>query len=287
MAEEQVAVSEQPAAPSVLNAPADTAEPGNWRDQLPDDLKEHQALSNISDVGTLAKTMIHAQSMVGAEKLAVPGKWATDDDWKDVYDKLGRPDDATGYEFDFGEATPDEEFVSSFRDIAHSAGLNDRQAQKLGGWYMEAAGKVAPLSEEDQTARLELARTETRASLQKEYGNAFNERMERGDRLLEEYAAADLLDLKTEDGLPLVNHPAFVKTVIDVAHYITESISEDKLVGKKDSNALTPGAADKQIQHLMRPDSPYWDASHPSHASTVQEVLALQEQKWPEEPAAE
>ena len=128
MAEEQVAdVSQGEVAPSVLIDDTDTTSPAtDWKDQLPDDLKGHQALENISDVGVLAKTMIHAQSMVGAEKIAVPGKWATDDDWDQVWNKLGRPEDATGYELDLGEgAEPDAEFIDSFRQAAHGAGLRE------------------------------------------------------------------------------------------------------------------------------------------------------------------
>ena len=284
MSEEQVAdVSVEPeVAPSVLNASTESIDaetPSDWRSALPEDLRDHQALQNISDVGTLAKTMIHAQSMVGAEKIAVPGKWATDEDWDQVYTKLGRPDDATGYEFDTGEVEMDQEFVGAFRDAAHKAGLSGRQAQALATWYTSMAGEHGP---EAQQVNIEANKAEVEAELRNEYGNAFDDRLAIGDNLIDEFGAEGLAELRLESGIPLVNHPAFIRTMINAAHYIQENVAEDKMIGDKGSNAMTPAEADQQIQHLMREDSPYWDNRHPMHHATVQEVLKLHEQKYPE-----
>ena len=282
MADEQVADVSQEVAPSVIMN-ADTTETtatDSWRDQLPDDLRDHQSLQNISDVGTLAKTMIHAQSMVGAEKIPIPGKWATDEDWDQVYGKLGRPDDATGFQLDFGEAEINEEFVNGFSDVAHKAGLSDRQAKALAGWYMEQMPEA--IDPEVATQNVEASKLEAEADLRKEYGNAFDDRIRLGDNLISEFGVEGLMELKLADGTPLINNPAFIKTVINAAHYIQESVSEDKLIGDKGSDAITPAEADQKLQELMRQDGPYWDQRHPQHDSFVQQVLEAHEQKHPE-----
>ena len=49
-------------------------------------------------MGALAKSYVNAQSMIGADKVAIPGKHATDEDWGEVYRRLGRPDTPEGYE---------------------------------------------------------------------------------------------------------------------------------------------------------------------------------------------
>ncbi len=285
MADEQVAdVSAEPeVAPSGVLSATDNAvaDSGNWRDSLPDDIKDHQSLQNIADVGALAKTMIHAQSMVGAEKIPVPGKWATDDDWEQVYSKLGRPEAADGYELDLGEGEVDEEFVGAFRDAAHKAGLTPRQAQQLAGWYngMSAEGLAGA---EAGKVDIEAAKAQATADLRQEYGKAYDERLTLGNNLIGEFGEEGLLDLRLEDGTPLINNAAFVKTIINAAHYINSSISEDKLVGDRGS-AMTPAEADEKIQELMREDGPYWDGKHPMHESYVQQVLKLNEEKYPEE----
>jgi hypothetical protein len=285
VAEEQVAdVSQEEVAPSAtILADTETLTDGDWRDQLPDDLRDHQSLQNITDVGALAKTMIHAQSMVGAEKIPVPGKWASDDDWNQVYQKLGRPDEADGYEFDFGDQPLDDDFVNNFRSTAHDAGLSARQAQKLVAWYTDIAREHGGGSEEEIQHAVEAAKTAAETELKKEYGNALKDRLEMGDNLLNEFGAEGIMELTLADGTPLVNNPAFIKTVVAAAHWINESVSEDKLIGDKGSTAMTPAEADQKIAELMRPDGPYWDARHPQHQSYVDQVLEMQKQKHPEE----
>ena len=41
--------------------------------------------------------------MVGGDKIPVPNKFATEDDWKAVYEKLGRPETPDGYKYELGE----------------------------------------------------------------------------------------------------------------------------------------------------------------------------------------
>ena len=82
MAEEQVA--EAPA--EVGQAPSETTavQETSWKDSLPEEIRGHKSLETIKDVGSLAKGFVHAESMIGSDKIAVPGKWATDDDWSAV-----------------------------------------------------------------------------------------------------------------------------------------------------------------------------------------------------------
>ena len=89
MAEEQVAEVAETAV-----APSEQAVVTDWKQELPDDLRDHPSIANMQDVTSLAKSMVHAQSLVGADKIAVPGKWADEQDWNQVYDKLGSPGSA-------------------------------------------------------------------------------------------------------------------------------------------------------------------------------------------------
>ena len=45
----------------------------------------------------LAKSYINATQMIGKDKVAVPNKNSTEDQWNEVYDKLGRPESADKY----------------------------------------------------------------------------------------------------------------------------------------------------------------------------------------------
>ena len=54
----------------------------DWKASLSDDLKADKSLENIKDIESLAKSYVHAQKMVGGDKIPVPNKFATEDDSK-------------------------------------------------------------------------------------------------------------------------------------------------------------------------------------------------------------
>ena len=274
LADEQVATSAEPVASS------DNVGADDWKASLPDDLRSHPSIENMPDVASLAKSMVHAQSMVGADKIAVPGKWADADDWSQVYDKLGRPAKADEYGLTFdmpdGEQ-PDENLTGWFAETAHKIGLNPSQAQELANSYMEMTGTMA-----QPGVDAEAAKAEATAELRKEYGQAFDDRIGKGNNFIGEFGTEGLTELRLEDGTALMNHPAFIRTIVNAAQYIHESVSEDKMVGEKESNAITPAEASKQLEEVTRPDSPYWDSRHPQHDTYVQRALAINEMIHPE-----
>ena len=278
LADEQVATSAEPAASS------DVAVADDWKASLPDDLRSHPSIENMADVASLAKSMVHAQSMVGADKIAVPGKWADADDWSQVYDKLGRPAKAEEYGLKFempdGEQ-PDENLTGWFAETAHKIGLNTTQAQELANSYMEMTGTMA-----QPGVDAEAAKAEATAELRKEYGKAFDDRIGKGNNFIGEFATEGLAELRLEDGTALMNHPAFIRTIVNAAQFIHESVSEDKMVGEKENNAITPAEASKQLEEVMRPDSPYWDSRQPQHSTYVQRALSINEMIHPEEDGA-
>ncbi len=280
MAEEQVA-----------DAPVETGEAPSdavvtWRDDLPEDIRGHQSLETFTDVGALAKSYVHAQSMIGADKVPVPGKWADENDWNEVYDRLGRPKESAGYELDFSEVPEgtgvNDDFVAWFRDAAHGVGLNNNQAQQLSQAYVEFAANMM----DGSTVDVEGAKVQTVTELKKEFGNAYEERLGRGNNFLTEFGEDGLTDLVLEGGIPLRDHPSFVKTLINAASWIHDNVSEDKVIGDRDSNAMTPAEAQSEINELQRPDSPYWDRSHPQHSDYVQKVQRLMQEIFPDEESA-
>ena len=68
----------------------------NWRDTLPEELKNDPTLQNINDVESLAKTAVHQQKMIG-NRIPMP---KNDEEKAELYSKLGRPDEPKNYEVD-------------------------------------------------------------------------------------------------------------------------------------------------------------------------------------------
>jgi hypothetical protein len=273
----------------VAEAPVETgqAPSEDWKASLPEDIRDNQLIHNANSIESLAKTAIHAQSMIGADKLAIPGKWANDDDWSNVYSKLGRPENADGYKLELKEgAKVDKDIDAWYRGLAHKAGLNDRQANTIFQEYMSKEAELkaanAPPSPED----VEIIKGEAELALKKEWGKAYDSKMKEARNVLSEFAPKDFDQLVTQEGLPLGNDPVFIKTLANIGSYITGKLGEDKMIGGKEAQQYTPADAEKEIAALRgdpRDGGPYWDKKHPDHMRTVQQVQELMEYMHPEE----
>ena len=67
MSEDQVTAVDQQSQPSESTATEAPAAEASWRDSLPEELKTNASLEKFSDVSTLAKSYINAESMIGKD----------------------------------------------------------------------------------------------------------------------------------------------------------------------------------------------------------------------------
>ena len=261
MSDEQVAVAVEATTPSGSE---------DWRSVLPPEISADPSLQHIGSVEAMAKSYINAQKMVGAEKLAIPGNWATDEDWALVYNKLGRPSEAADY--DLGETEGD--FADWFRETAHSSGLSARQAQQIASAYQEFAGAFTEASEQQREAH----RAEIETELRQEFGRDFDNKMERANELLKEFDAPDLTEIQLSDGSLLGDNPELVRFMVRLSDYIAEQVSEDGLAGRDSRPGVSDTDLEARIRELTAKSSPYWEKHHPDHDRMVGEVLRLREQ---------
>ena len=267
---QEVAAKEQ--APT-LSGDTETPKTNNdWKASLSDEIRNEKSLENISDIESLAKSFVHAQKLVGADKIPVPNKFATEDDWNKVYEKLGRPKDATGYKFNLPEdKTVDETALKSFADQAHKLGLLPGQADGVVKFYNDMIG--AELSNANSIAVA--AREKATSELKTEWGQAYNQKLDAANRVVADVFPPGFMSMNMEDGTKLGDNPAIIKAFAMLA----EKMGEDKIVQGDGPIMQTPKQIDKEINSLTAPGSAYWDKNHPAHKDAVAEVLALREQK--------
>lgn len=265
MSEEQVAeVPEEGVAQSV--------ETGDWRESIPEEIRSHRSLESIRDIGALAKSYVNAQSMIGADKVVIPGPNANDDVWNEFYAKTGRPEDASGYTFESGEGDMPE-MVDWFRSTAHELGLNDRQAGELFARYNEFASGINSEGVVDRDAFV----AQTEAALREEYGEAFGDRLENGRAIVETFGNPDIMEAQLADGTFLGDNPEFIKMVAEIGDFISSRLGEDQLEGMKETNTVTPDDARQELEHYMRNPGPYWDSKDSHHDHYVEQVARLNE----------
>jgi hypothetical protein len=271
MSEDQVTAVEeqsQPSEPTATIEPTTTNEV-SWRDSLPDELKSNASLEKFSDVSTLAKSYINAESMIGKDKMVIPGANTTEDEWNDIYDKLGRPSDPNAYELtaEVGEGEQiDEQLMSSFKETAHKHGLSPAQAQGLLDYY----NSISNQSLVDLDNNAVLAQEQSQRELREEWGRSYDDNLNKASTVGKQFFGEDVFGLQLSDGSKLGDNPALIKGLSKMASIV----SEDVFAGDKDS-AASSANMQQQINDLTAPNSPYWNKMDPQHDATVQKVLAL------------
>ena len=269
---QEVAATEQ--APALSGDPLNNTPETNtdWKASLSDELRAEKSLENIKDVSSLAKSFIHAQKLVGADKIPVPNKHATKQDWDAVYKKLGRPETPDGYKFNLPEdQSVNQDALKVFADHAHKLGLLPNQAEGMVKFYNQM--RAEELAAADSTA--EAARQKATSELQTEWGQAYKQKLTAANNVVAEVFPKGFMSMNLEDGTKIGDHPAVIKAFAALA----EKMGEDKIVQADGPNYLTPKQIDKEIATLQQPGSAYWDKNHPNHAAAVDEVKALFEQK--------
>ena len=81
----------QPTATPTPVAKADTPAPQtSWKDSISEEYRVDPNIEKFTEIDALAKSYINATKMIGQDKIAIPNNNSTDDQWSEVYAKLGR-----------------------------------------------------------------------------------------------------------------------------------------------------------------------------------------------------
>ncbi len=259
----------------------------NWRDNLPEDLRDHKSLQHYGSVNDLAKSHVHAQQMIGKDKIVMPGQSATDEEWREVYSKLGMPATSSEYNFDksagLGEGMEvDENLLGWFSDTAHQVGLNNNQMQKMVELWNQNTSDLSNLSQEGARQSQEQSALE----LRKEWGNAFDDNLKLSKTVLNQFFSGkdsnEFLDQQLTDGSRIGDSPDFIRMMSSIGSFIRERIGEDSIKGLEGTTASNPKQLEDELASLMDLNGPYGDKKHPEHESYVRKVSELHEQLYPE-----
>jgi len=251
--------------------------PENWKEGLPEEFRADPSLASIKDIPNLTKAFINAQKLIGKDKIPVPDQHATEEDWQNIFDKLGRPKELKDYQVKLDkEAGLEDSFLDSFKEQAHKAGILPKQAEKLLNWYgLTAKGAAESLKAkhtEKQTAEI--------AELKKEWGNGFEQQIKIAELAIRDFGGDELIKHLKESGL---NNDS---RLIKVFAKIGAELREDKLPGgtSREGGGMTPEQAKERIESIKSDrQHPYYLKDHPNHQAAVAEMSKLWEQRYPAE----
>ena len=242
----------------------------NFKDLIPENFREEKSLENFNNMEDFVKSYLHAQKLVGADKIPVPNKHATEEDWNEVFKRLGAPSDPNDYKYDFKDQEMDQGQVQEFNKTAHRLGLLPKQAEGLIKFYNEMNVNNAA-SQEEAAAQ---AQMNVEAELKKEFGPQFNKRLDQAKRLAVNSLGQDFLEnTYLKDGSRLGDNLNVIKAFSDLA----DKLSEDPIIQGDGTSYMTAKDIEKEITELTQEGSAYWDKNHINHQKAVDEVLKLRE----------
>ena len=263
-----VAKSDTPVSPTTETQPVAKT----WKEAISEEFRNDPNIEKFTEIDALAKSYINATQMIGKDKVAVPNKNSTDDQWNEVYDKLGRPESADKYSLNAkSEVVPiDDNAIKQFAENAHQLGLNNKQAQGILEFYknnMEGMAKQAKVD-------TETAQAQSTQQLRQEWGREFDTNIKKAGALAKANMNPEILDMQLKDGMRLGDHPEIIKGFAKIAGMM----SEDKIVSTESENVSSNTDVETEISDIMNnKDGPYWNKAHPDHDKMVQQVYTLRE----------
>lgn len=250
--------------------------PDNWTDSLDEGLRGIDGLNEISSLNDLVGKYKTATEfgMGNEDMIKMP---VSDEEFEGVYDKLGRPEKADGYEFGEPEGMKelnlqrDETGSKEWKAKMHELGLSQKQAKGLSDFYN---GKVV-----NETKALIEARKTFNETGMSELRNDITNRGLNFDNVMKEVdriATETQVSTELEKDFPGISQNPLMKNILVS---LVEGSLEDGTPPTSSAGANTNPYA-KQIGELVGDrTNAYWDSTHPNHDTAVKRVHELRQKE--------
>ncbi|MBX7147134.1 MAG: hypothetical protein K1X44_07485 [Alphaproteobacteria bacterium] len=243
----------------------------NWVDHLDELAKNMVHKKGYKTPNDLAKAYLHAEKLLGGEKISLPGKNANAQDWDYVWQRLGRPENIEGYQFNVPSDFPlyDQDFAKWYKEKAYQAGLTKKQASLLHDAFVD----YTIHSQNNHKITEQIKRQELEETLHQEWNKDYDVNLQIARQaakiFVDDQGVLDMLE-NTLGG------PAMVKFF----YKIGQTMQEDFLKGPKGSlsKSYSPQMAEAEITRLKGdPDfnRKWMDKYHPEHQQTIQQMTEL------------
>lgn len=132
------------------------------------------------------KALIHASTTIGADKMPVPTKNFTDEQWRETFTKLGLPKEVKDYAVDIAPPEGmelDTEILEGVKSKAHELGVLPRQLKGIVEFYNDAQANRIKAGMESYKQEVQ----QNRESLKKEWGDSFDAKMQMCNETLKHF----------------------------------------------------------------------------------------------------
>lgn len=242
----------------------------DWKATLPDDLKSEASLASIKGIDDLAKSYVHAQRLVGTNRLEAPSDKWDEAKWSSFYDNIGRPKTPDGYKDPEGlTLDPDlkivPEKVKAAREQMHKLGLTVKQQQALEALHLTTLNETVVGFKGTQAA----AKDETIKALEAEWKGELGANLEIAKKAAIALGGQELFDYLDKSGLG--NNVPLIKALNKAGRMMSEDGAAK--TGSTDALGLTDTTsaameisrlkADKEFQAIL------FDNRHPGKPAAL------------------
>tara|TARA_X000001316_G_scaffold1683_1_gene330 strand:- start:44 stop:919 length:876 start_codon:yes stop_codon:yes gene_type:complete len=272
---EQTTTEAQPATTTPV-AKADTPTPqptqSTWKESISETYRNDPNIEKFTEIDALAKSYINATRMIGQDKMIVPNKNFTEDQWEEAYIKMGRPESSDKYSLDVKSdvVSLDEQAIKSFQEQSFKLGLNNEQAKGVLDFYknnMEAQTQQAKVDAETSQAQAQNL-------LRQEWGREYDANIAKAKSLATANLSPEVFEMQLADGSRLGDNIDVIKGFAKIANMM----SEDKILSTESENQDRSEDIQTEIDQIMNDKAgPYWNKSHPNHDKIVQQVYTMRE----------
>lgn len=246
----------QPATP-----PAQSAPTPSWRDTLPEEFKNDPTLANFKGVDDLAKSFIHAQKLIGKDKVVLPSPTATEEEKTAFYRKLGMPE-PDKYTL---EGLEDDEASGKLKELFVKNNILPAQAKEI----MNFLASEYSETEEGTSEAYQAAIQEGIEDLRLEWGEGFNANLGKAKAVVDTFGDPELKSYLNETGLG--NDPMLIRMFAKIG----SQFGEDSFKGKP-LQAVSKDDAQKQINAIFADKNhPALNGKDPRHNDAMMEMNKL------------
>lgn len=225
-----------------------------------------RTITNVSDV---VKGYYHAQKMVGADRIPVPGKTATPEEWNAFYQKAnGIPTNKEEYKVELPTTIEDEAFKNALTQKAYELNLRPDQLKEIVAQMEEHNNTIAKNYEAQEAEEIK----KVSESFVKKWGNDAKRNMMVAQRAVEHFAGKEGLDAILAS--PLSNNPTFIDLMFNIGKgMVGEDNFTKEVIG---SFGMSKEDAQREINRITGDMSgPYFDDRHAQHKDMVKKVSDL------------
>jgi hypothetical protein len=204
--------------------------PQDWKTALPPELQSNPTIQKYTDISGLAKSHVELASKLGQPHVPIPQDGWTPEQWNDFHTKLGRPESPDKYTLPKPQLPEgmnyDEGMEKWFREKAHSAGIPQRQAEKMYAEYLDfslAQATAATTAQAEAQANAQAAAAKVVADLQKEWGGEYKAKLDGAQQAIKFLGGDELAAHLNETGAG--NDPKFIRMFAKLG----EMFAEDRL----------------------------------------------------------